>query len=407
MRRDDGAHGARVGGHEERRADALDKRDHRDQPERIRVQRDDDNEDAHSDDAHGVRADHQPLPVPAVGHDPCRQREERVRDRAREEHEAGHGRRAREREHEQRIGDRRQPRPDVRQQLPGLEQHEVAVSAQGNRVHGTTLSGSRSGRAIASIAPGPPLPTPLSQLLIAFTIEFDNELDHRLTEADVGRRLPISMVMWSNFLRFVGDGITVGELPEATGIPKSRTLSTLGGLERWRYVFVSAKPTGPLPRSRSATAGAALERSSQSGSSAPRRRPAGRRRRSRRPLFGEIERCGGNSGSERRRSMELRQALAHGDRRARRRAARVPPDRRQHERDGRRDRPPRGRDDCDAPVGALAQVLLAYTLDFEREVGAVVAADRELRARPRRRTVSTSASYPRPQACRRKRRPWR
>jgi hypothetical protein len=97
--------------------------------------------------------------------------------------------------------------------------------------------------------PGPPLSTPLSQLLIAFTIEFDNELDRRLTAAGVGHRLPISMVMWSNFLRFVGDGITVGELPAASGILKSRTLSTLGGMERWRYVFVSDKPTGPAPES--------------------------------------------------------------------------------------------------------------------------------------------------------------
>ncbi len=93
----------------------------------------------------------------------------------------------------------------------------------------------------------PPLSTPLSHLLVAFTVEFDNELDHRLNAADVGHRLPISMVMWSNFLRFVGDGITVGELPAATGIPKSRTLSTLGGLERWRYVFVSPSPTGKPP----------------------------------------------------------------------------------------------------------------------------------------------------------------
>ena len=97
---------------------------------------------------------------------------------------------------------------------------------------------------------GLPLSTPLSQLLVAFTIEFDNELDHRLVEADVGRRLPISMVMWSNFMRFVGDGITVGELPAVAGIPKARTLSTLGGMERWRYVFVSPKATGAPPRSK-------------------------------------------------------------------------------------------------------------------------------------------------------------
>lgn len=95
-----------------------------------------------------------------------------------------------------------------------------------------------------------PLSTPLSQLLIALTIEFDNEFDHRLTEADLGHRLPISMVMWTNFMRFVGVGITVGELPAVAGIPKSRTLSTLGGMERWRYVFVSPRPTGPPPKSK-------------------------------------------------------------------------------------------------------------------------------------------------------------
>ena len=69
--------------------DALDECDHRDQPERIRVQRDDDDEDADSDDTHGVRADHQPLPVPAVRDDACGQGEKRVRDGAREEDEAG------------------------------------------------------------------------------------------------------------------------------------------------------------------------------------------------------------------------------------------------------------------------------------------------------------------------------
>lgn len=92
-----------------------------------------------------------------------------------------------------------------------------------------------------------PLSTPLSQLLVAFTIEFDNELDHRLAEADLGHRLPLSMVMWSNFLRFVGDGVTVAELTAKTGMPKSKTLSTVGGMERWRYVFLSPGATGKPP----------------------------------------------------------------------------------------------------------------------------------------------------------------
>ena len=88
----------------------------------------------------------------------------------------------------------------------------------------------------------PPLTTPLSHLLVAFTIEFDNEFERRFAETGLGRRFGISMVMWSNFMRFVGDGISVGRLPATAGLPKARMLSTLGGMERWRYVFVGADP---------------------------------------------------------------------------------------------------------------------------------------------------------------------
>jgi DNA-binding MarR family transcriptional regulator len=83
-----------------------------------------------------------------------------------------------------------------------------------------------------------PLSTPLSQLLVAFTIELDNEFERRLAETGLGRRTGISLVMWSNFLRFVGDGIAVADLPAAAGTPKARTLSTVGGMERWGFVTV-------------------------------------------------------------------------------------------------------------------------------------------------------------------------
>ena len=85
--------------------------------------------------------------------------------------------------------------------------------------------------------PVAPLSTLLSRVLIAFTIEFDNEFERRLAETGLRARV-VSLVMWSNFLRFVGDAITVSELPDAAGLPKSRVLSTLGGMERWGYVFV-------------------------------------------------------------------------------------------------------------------------------------------------------------------------
>ena len=86
-----------------------------------------------------------------------------------------------------------------------------------------------------------PLSTLLSHALVAFTIELDNEFEERF--ADSGQRARVtSFVMWANFMRFVGDGIAVAELPAAAGIPRARTLSTLGGMERWGYVSVGPDP---------------------------------------------------------------------------------------------------------------------------------------------------------------------
>jgi hypothetical protein len=85
-----------------------------------------------------------------------------------------------------------------------------------------------------------PLSTLLSQVLVAYTIELDNEFERRLLQAGAGARVT-SLVMWSNFMRFVGDGITVGDLPSVAGVSKARMLSTLGGMERWRYVFVGTE----------------------------------------------------------------------------------------------------------------------------------------------------------------------
>ena len=205
----------------------------------------------------------------------------------------------------------------------------------------------------------PPLSTPLSQLLIAFTIEFDNELDHRLAAADLGHRLPISMVMWSNFLRFVEDGITVGELPEATGIPKSRTLSTLGGMERWRYVLVG-------PDSESKRDGWGSERGLRREWLVRPTPIGGKTQEIAPPLFGEIEkrwekRFGAGAIDELRQALgaviegldlELPEYLpivgsANGMR------AEI-----EHRE--------RGATAACSPVRLLAQVLLAYTLDFER-----------------------------------------
>jgi hypothetical protein len=82
-----------------------------------------------------------------------------------------------------------------------------------------------------------PLSTLVSQLVVAFTIELDNEFERRFREAGGGARVT-SLTMWSNLLQFVGDGVTVRELVAAVGLPKSSVLSRIGGVERWGYVSV-------------------------------------------------------------------------------------------------------------------------------------------------------------------------
>jgi DNA-binding MarR family transcriptional regulator len=87
---------------------------------------------------------------------------------------------------------------------------------------------------------GLPLPTLLSQVLVAFTIELDNEFEqqmpHRTTRRSPGgsRGGPwlVSLVMWSNLMRFVDiDGVRVGELQDGGG--------NLAGMERSGYVVAA------------------------------------------------------------------------------------------------------------------------------------------------------------------------
>lgn len=52
----------------------------------------------------------------------------------------------------------------------------------------------------------------LSQVLVAFTVEFDNEFERRMGEAGYpGARL--SLVVWANLMRFVAErGLSVRDL---------------------------------------------------------------------------------------------------------------------------------------------------------------------------------------------------
>ncbi|HEY2306183.1 MAG TPA: MarR family winged helix-turn-helix transcriptional regulator [Streptosporangiaceae bacterium] len=95
----------------------------------------------------------------------------------------------------------------------------------------------------------PPLSALLSQVLVAFIIEFDNEFERQMPHRTSGHgrtqgrgAVPwlVSMAMWSTCLRFVGDGgITVRELAK-----RVRTGTNLAGMQRWGYITVAPDPAG-------------------------------------------------------------------------------------------------------------------------------------------------------------------
>ncbi len=104
---------------------------------------------------------------------------------------------------------------------------------------------SRSSASPAPSAPGPgqlSLSALLSQALVAYTIEFDNEAEHRLPHRTTdhgasghgGGSWLVSLVMWENCLRYVTDQpITVGELET-----RARTGTNLDGMRRWGYITI-------------------------------------------------------------------------------------------------------------------------------------------------------------------------
>lgn len=109
----------------------------------------------------------------------------------------------------------------------------------------------------------PPLPLPslLSQALVAFTIEVDNafeaEMPHRTTRhgSTGGPTSPwlVSLVMWSNCLQYVpAEGITAGELYLLAGVERDNLATMLKRLGPWwGYLKVgpsNAEAKGKAPR---------------------------------------------------------------------------------------------------------------------------------------------------------------
>ncbi len=91
-----------------------------------------------------------------------------------------------------------------------------------------------------------PLSALLSQALVAFTVEVDNEFERQMIAS--GYHGNVSLVAWANVMRFLaGDGATVAELA-ASGPTSSDPLKhALGCLERWGLIAVLPE-AGPPDR---------------------------------------------------------------------------------------------------------------------------------------------------------------
>ncbi|HVV37137.1 MAG TPA: hypothetical protein VHC63_11085 [Acidimicrobiales bacterium] len=100
-----------------------------------------------------------------------------------------------------------------------------------------------------------PITSLLSRVLVALTIETDNEFEHRVPHftsnhgATPGGGVWLaSYATYANFLRFVGDaGIAMGELATRAGYPPP-VHPAWHGMRRWGYVTYTPDIAGPSPR---------------------------------------------------------------------------------------------------------------------------------------------------------------
>jgi DNA-binding MarR family transcriptional regulator len=216
-----------------------------------------------------------------------------------------------------------------------------------------------------------PLPTLLSCAVVAYTIEFDNESEHRLphrtashgsTAGPGPKPWLVSLVMWANCMKYIGpDGVQLAELERL-----ARTHTNLAGMQRWGYIVVTP---GPTDRDRKRPGPDAIVRAT----------PAGRRAQEIwGPLFGVIddrwrERFGADAIADLRAALaaiadkldldlpECLPILGYGLFSASRHSGQTT----FRPREGQTARPD---GDANLPLSALlSRVLLALAIDFERD----------------------------------------
>jgi DNA-binding MarR family transcriptional regulator len=92
-----------------------------------------------------------------------------------------------------------------------------------------------------------PLFALLSQVLVAFTVEFDNEFERRMNDAGYNGTT-LSMVLWSNLVRFLVEGaLSVRDLAFKSLAPEAQVKAQLGCLERWRFIVLQADSQDDRP----------------------------------------------------------------------------------------------------------------------------------------------------------------
>lgn len=98
-----------------------------------------------------------------------------------------------------------------------------------------------------------PLSALLSQVLVAFTVEVDNELAKTMAQAGYAAS-GLSLVVWLNLIRFfAGGGRTVKELARLSLSPKEGLGPELGCLERWGYIVLEPSANEGTTTPKSAT----------------------------------------------------------------------------------------------------------------------------------------------------------
>jgi hypothetical protein len=131
--------------------------------------------------------------------------------------------------------------------MPQSKRVRRTVAHQRQQIQPETAQAEQPGKALSHL----PLSALLSQVLVAFTIEFDNEFEHQMPHRTAkhggSRDVPwlVSLAMWSTCMQFVGEeGVTVADLQRL-----ARTETNLAGMQRWGYIVVEPNPVESRPKS--------------------------------------------------------------------------------------------------------------------------------------------------------------